>query len=386
MAKQLVWQQLVGQERVAQTLASAFSSNTLGHAYLFSGDAGVGKFQAALEICMALHCEHASQVPCFNCSSCTQILNYSHPDFHVVFPVTLDASHKSSGDSTKLSEAGWNYIAEETRYKLANPYSIEETRLKHIPVEWIRELNHSIMRGSVKGGVNTAIFCDVDTMQKESANAMLKTLEEPPARTMIILLTSRPHSVLPTIRSRCQIIRFGNIASQEMRQALIKVHAEGRDETSLDHVVERANGSMGKALLLLEESLDEFSEKAAALWEACASKMPWQRVNAELEALSQELLGGGWDYAAGEKLMLSFQFIVRKTYFQTIQGAQNYLSNESALSPEVPPLDIYKAEKLYASCENSVSAVRSRVNAHLVLLCLIMEIMEILHGKEYQAS
>ncbi len=220
--KKLVWKHVVGQRRIRDTLGTAFENASLGHAYLFSGPVGVGKFQTALELAFALLCNSTEEVPCYKCDACRQILTYAHPDFHCVFPLSLSKEHKAGGDSSKLSDDGWKYIAEQTRFKIENPYTVTESRIRHIPVEWIRELNHSIIRGTIQGNINVAIICDVDVMQAASANAMLKTLEEPPPNTIMFLLTPRPHAVLPTIRSRCQIIRFGSVAPDEATSALCR--------------------------------------------------------------------------------------------------------------------------------------------------------------------
>lgn len=382
MPKKLIWKNLVGQDRIKDTLAAAFENDSLGHAYLFCGAAGVGKFQAALELALAIHCTNNGDIPCYTCKSCRQILSFSHPDFHCVFPVTLESVHKSSGDSNKLSEEGWSFITQEMRKKLAAPYSLNESRLRHIPVEWIRELNHAIMRGTIQGKTNVAIICDVDIMQAASANAMLKTLEEPPQNTVILLLSQRPHSVLPTIRSRCQIFRFGSVASDILSNSLGKACSLDPDDPKIKQAVACAAGSYGKALSLIEESLDIFAGQANHLWELCVKETTWNAVIDALEMVTKEYLGGGWDYAAGEKLMISFLHLIRTNFFQSIDGTEKYINGVNATGAAIPIVSVETADKLYTSCEKAISAIRARGNVLLVLFTFLMSVSEIVHGKK----
>ncbi len=381
MSKTLVWKQLVGQNRVKETLSTAFMNGSLGHAYLFSGPAGMGKFQVALELARALLCTNENNVPCYTCESCRQIDSFSHPDFHCVFPIALDKEHKVSGENTKLSDSGWQFVGDETRKKIKNPYLLTETRLLRIPVDWIRELNHSIMRGTIQGKTNVAIICDVDVMQAGSANAMLKTLEEPPANTLMILLTQRPHTVLPTIRSRCQIIRFGSIAEDVLIRALSEECSLDADDAKVKHAVNNASGSYGKALSLVEESLDVFAEQAIHLWQLCAKKVPLNTMIERVEQVTEEYLGDGYDYAAGEKLLTSFLHIIRTTFFQGIPEKGKYINGIDTDNAGIH-VEVEMADQLFTSCEKAISAVRARGNVLLILITFLMSVSEILHGKE----
>jgi DNA polymerase-3 subunit delta' len=343
----------------------------------------VGKFQAALELAFALLCNREGEVPCYECESCRQILSYSHPDFHLVFPVHLEKSHKNSGDSSKLSEEGWKYISSEAQKRIDNPYSAVESRLWHIPVEWIRELNHSIMRGTIQGKTNVAILCGIDIMHQASANAMLKTLEEPPANTVIFLLSQRPHAVLSTIRSRCQTVRFGSISNEDLIPSLSSKSALNPQDPKILYAVQYAGGSYGKAQALIEESIDTYAEQAEYLWGLCVQKASYGKVTKALETIADESLGGGFDYAGAEKIMLSFLHIIRKTFFQNISGKEAYIIKSEKVSfPEVGSFSAGAMDNLYTSCESAISAVRARGNVLLVLITFLITITEILHGEK----
>jgi len=382
VAKKIVWKQFVGQQRIKDALASAFENNTLGHAYLFCGSAGTGKFQAALELAFALLCESDGEAPCYACRSCASLRGYAHPDFHLVFPLKLEKTHRSSGDSGSLSDEGWRHVAEETKKKIENPYTVSDTRLLNIPVDWIRELNHAIARGPVQGKKNISIICDVDVMQAITANAMLKTLEEPPPDTLIFLLSERPHAVLPTIRSRCQIFRFGSIAQEDMRKALSERCALDQHDPQIAYAIESADGSLGNALALIREPLNLFAEEAGKLWTLCVNRAPNAAVAQALEEVCENTLGGGYDYEAAQKLLLAFLHRLRTEFF----GAQPDQEQTGTAIPAGKTLFIAgeadMQARLFACCEKAISAVRARGNILLILITFVVSILEIMHGKD----
>jgi hypothetical protein len=164
--KTIDWKHLVAAARVKEMLSSAFSSGSLGHAYLFCGDEGVGKFAAALDMALALVCTGKATVPCLSCPACRKVLHNSHPDVHIILPVSLEKEHKSS-DGT-LNKTGWDFLSSTVVSKIVSPYPpLGYTGVPAIPVEWIKEVNHAILRGSVSGDRTVAIICGIDLMNKE---------------------------------------------------------------------------------------------------------------------------------------------------------------------------------------------------------------------------
>lgn len=382
MAQTLIWQRLVGQPRIKNALSTTFIKRSFGHAYLFCGPAGVGKFQAALELSLALLCENETEVPCYNCHSCKQILNFSHPDFHLVFPISLEAKHKNAGDSTKLSEKGWEYINELTRLKLTNPYDINESRLGNIPVEWIRELNQRIRKGATQGKINIAIICDIDIVLTNSANAMLKTLEEPPSNTLLLLLTQRPHAVLQTIRSRCQILRFGGISSSDLTQVLTNNESASPNRSALESIVECASGSYGKALQMLKESSDTYTQEANILLNLCLQNKSIPEISTTVEKIVLKNFDNGYNHAAVESLLLTILHLTRSLAFQSIGNLEKYIYLRTRENNSSSSLTITQTNKIIECCEKAIRAIRARGNILLVLFTFLVTLTEIIHGKK----
>ncbi|MFW5774783.1 MAG: ATP-binding protein [Chitinivibrionales bacterium] len=376
--RHLQWQHFVGHTRLKQTLAAAFDNNALGHAYLFSGDIGVGTFQAALELAMALLCDSDDAVPCYGCESCRQMTHHAHPDFHLVMPVALQKEHKSSDG--KLSDEGWKFISEQSRLRINNPYATpEQTGIPTIPVEWIRETNHAILRGSVKGKRNVAVFVDVDLMKKESANAILKTLEEPPAQTVIFLITQRMHGVLPTILSRCQIMRFGYLSPDDIRLVVEKKFSDLSAE-SVDNAVRCAGGSLAAAFGLIEQPLDLRLEEARRLWQICTGTDALSFA-AQLDEFVKDSLEGGKDYQSCERILTYMIYLIRDIFLSNIPGTQKYIrTGFSQPDTNLSRPDV--AQRLVSVCQDAISSVRVRGNLPLTLTTCALAIMEIMHGKE----
>jgi hypothetical protein len=383
MPQQIEWKKLIGQSKVKETLAQAYRGGHLGHAYLFCGPEGVGKFQAALELSLALHCEHPGIVPCYECDSCRKLLNYADPDFHCVFPVALESNHKSGSQGSDLSEEGWNYINEITMARLANPYQVSGTKLLNIPIDWIRELNESIMRGSTSGKINIAVIGDVDLMQAGAANAMLKTLEEPPPKTLMLLLTKNLFSTPPTIRSRCQVIRFGTISGSELSAGLCGKFSFPENDQKLKQIIVCSGGSFGIACSLVDESMDIYFEQASTLFRICVADTPPDVFTMTIEKVLNAVCSNSQDYLSAEKLLKAFFQIVRAIFFHNMGYKENYFIGILKNDTPAPQIDAGTTIALRAECESALSAIQARGNINLVVITFLMTIVELFHGEKY---
>jgi DNA polymerase III delta prime subunit len=395
-AKTIVWKNLVAQERVKEMLGSAFLSGNLGHAYLFCGEEGVGKFAAALELSLALLCAAGEGVPCYKCAPCRKALSGNHPDLHVIFPVLLDESHKSGGD---LNQKGWEFIASLVPKKISAPYmplSYEDEdidkaalhKVPSIPVEWIKEINEGILRGAVEGDRSATIFCDVDTMNAFSANAMLKTLEEPPANTYLFLTTSKPEAVLPTIASRCQIMRFGHVPAAHIKQELAAALGPGADETKITDAVYYSMGSLGRALALIKteeqgkglKTLEETALEVKEFWGLCSTGS-WLAVAPALDALAREK-----NFAVHEQFFTYLLYLMRNSFLQKTGRSENYIDGSNILADPNGIFDDPAAtDRLTRACNDALSGVRKYGHIGIILVNFVTTLMEILHVEKQQA-
>lgn len=236
---------IIGHQKIIEFLNKSVASGRLAHAYLFAGPAHLGKRLAALEFAKTLQCldnvvdsgDKASYFEyCEECASCRQINNSSHPDVLVVEP-----------------------IKEEIKGK---------TKEKEISIEQIRQVRQKIGLFAYYGQYKIVIIAQAEKMSGEAANALLKTLEEPPDKTIIILISSAPKGLLPTIISRCLSIKFGLIKAKEISRGLEKI---GCPKKSAEAFAMLVGGKPGLAMeyfrnqSLLREKEKEAEELVAFL-------------------------------------------------------------------------------------------------------------------------
>ncbi len=366
------WKKFIGQERIKGVLESALQSDTIGHAYLFCGSCGTGKFAGAVELAMALLCNDSECRPCYECDSCRKILHFAHPGLHIIMPMVFEKEHKS-GDG--LTGAGWELLSTSVRQRIAEPYRQQNlSGLPSIPLEWVREVNHAILRGSVDGRRNIVIIDGIDSMQKGAANAMLKTLEEPPAGTLMLLLTERIHAVLPTIVSRCQILRFAYLAPELLRSQLISRFSVQPDDHRLEELV--CTGSLGQSLYLLENSDEQIIKDACEFWKLTVGQN-WSAISEMIDRLCA--INNDSLY---EKMFTHIIRLLRNAFFRNIEGTENYIMGDRSFTVDLAVGSPEKLELLVELCEKAIKQVRSRVNITMVLVNFAIAAMEILNGQK----
>lgn len=221
------FENILGQDRPRQILKKALRSGRIPNSYLFYGQESVGKKLAAIELAKALNCEVSGPVDgCDQCSSCLKIEKRTHPDFFMLEP------EKSS------------------------PTAREAT----LKIDAVRELQRKLMYLPYEGQTKVAIINNAECMNPQAANSFLKTLEEPPAQTLIILIASNPYQLLPTIVSRCQGIRFYPLPSEAIRKIITRHLTSETGEAPPEELELRSQRSRGQVARALEEDLLETSQ------------------------------------------------------------------------------------------------------------------------------
>ena len=203
---------VMGHERPINLLQRAIAQDKVVHSYLFLGNEGIGKSLVALQFAKALNCLEGENQPdgCDRCLSCKKIDHHLHPDVSLIEP---------EGQTLKVDQ--------------------------------VREMQRALAYRPYEGRRRVFILTAADRMAPNMSNTLLKTLEEPPLHTMIILLANSPKWVLPTILSRCQSIRFNPLPSHLVSDWLAK--EKGLEEKEAHLLASLSEGSPGKALEIKEE-------------------------------------------------------------------------------------------------------------------------------------
>ncbi len=228
------------QDEVISRLLTAVREDRIPQAYLFHGPRGVGKTRTAIGLAQALNCT-GSGIPCGDCPPCRRIANLTHPDVRLLFPATRDEDSRPDEIAKRLEEYGAD------RYHL-----LEFARNASISIDRIREWKSEAGMSLSEGRRRVFILTDASRMLEEAAQSALKLIEEPPPGTHLILTTEEPSSLLPTIVSRCQQVRFRPLRRDTIEEILI---AEAElDPGAARLVATLSNGSLGRALALKEET------------------------------------------------------------------------------------------------------------------------------------
>lgn len=209
----MLFSDVIGHERPKAVLRAALRNDRVAHAYLFHGVDGIGKRLTAVRFAQAINCE-ADEGPsgpdaCGTCRSCRQIEALSHPDFVLIAP----------------------------DQEQANP---------QIKIEEIRALEEQMIYRPLVGRRRVVVIDEADRMTLGAANALLKTLEEPPGHSVLILVTSRPFALPATIRSRCQSLRFSAQSQQQVESALVE--KQGLSQFDARFLAAITQGRLGEAL------------------------------------------------------------------------------------------------------------------------------------------
>ena len=217
---------ILGQKQAKEFIRAALQRERLGHAYLFAGPDGVGKTLFAVELAKVLLCHKSQEVSCDQCRSCRMVDHGRHPDLTIV-------------------EA--------------------EPGKRIIKIEQARDLRNMLHLMPVEGDRRVVILREADHMEAPAANALLKTLEEPTSFTLLILTTCSPRTLLPTIRSRCQELRFAPLSTEQVQRILSEQRAPDDDkplftDEEIRLGAELSNGSAGRAIQIIESGCLEIYE------------------------------------------------------------------------------------------------------------------------------
>jgi len=227
------------------------------HALLFAGKEGSGNLPAAIAFAQHLFCsEKTLHGACGTCSSCVKVSKLVHPDLHLVFPIAKSKDVKSSADLIKeFREAFLNNI-----YLSLNDWFSElsaDNKQPIIPVEEANDILKKLSYTSYEGSYKIMIIWQPEKMNQEAANKLLKILEEPPEKTIFVLVSNHPDQLLATIISRVQQIPFYNCSEQEISEALVsnyQVNPEVAKQTAM-----LANGNYAEAVALLTHNEESVS-------------------------------------------------------------------------------------------------------------------------------
>jgi DNA polymerase-3 subunit delta' len=262
---------IIGQRALKQQFIHEINHEKVSHAQLFLGKNGYGSLALALGFCQYLFCEN-KQVDdsCGVCPGCIKVSDLQHPDLHFTFPVIL-ADHKTSNGAMDL----WREQVKNAPYfGLSHWGSFIDTKGRKplIGSDESQEIIKKLALKSYEGGYKIMIVWMADEMNPTCSNKLLKILEEPPSKTLFLLVAENQEKLLPTILSRTQLVKIPRIYSDEL--SLFLRNKGVYPSESIDSVVGRVEGDYLEAieLLTVSEAHDKNREMFILLMRVCYKK------------------------------------------------------------------------------------------------------------------
>lgn len=372
--------QIPGQKAIIGKLIRSVKEERVSHAQLFAGPEGCGSMALALAYARYISCENRSDTDsCGICKSCIKYDKMIHPDLHFVFPVI-----KGKKATDPVSD---NYLGEWREFVGKSPYFTFNNWLDFIEVgnaqgmifaseagEIIKKLNLKTFESDFK----IMIIWLPEKMHQATANKLLKMIEEPPEKTLFLLVTEEPDKVIPTILSRCQLVKIPSFSSIDIEKYLImRFGLTAEKATDFSRV---SVGNLTRAIDLCENE-----ESSIANLERFKSLMrfAWKRDVLSIISWSEEVATTGRE---AQKNFISFSMrLLRENLMLSLDQLKNnivFLTGEEAsfsgkFHPFITPLNVYPLTEEF----NQVySHIEANGNAKIIFLDLALKVTRLIRS------
>jgi len=255
----MLFKDILGQIHIKNHLTKSAEAGRIAHAQLFVGPEGSGTLPMAIAYAQYLLCGNVGGENAGENTACNlKFEHFSHPDLHFVFPV-------ATTDGIKSHPVSDHFMVEWRQFLSESPYGSLFDWLRNlgiqnkqglISVDEATDINKKLALKAYEGGYKVMIIWMADKMNGPSANKLLKLLEEPPAKTVFILITENIGDLLQTIVSRCQVIDFMGLSESVIAEALVS--RENCDPIQAKKIAHQSEGNYNKALHIFRKENDEF--------------------------------------------------------------------------------------------------------------------------------
>ncbi|MDR0962596.1 MAG: DNA polymerase III subunit delta [Mediterranea sp.] len=372
----MLFKDIIGQEVIKQHLIQEVKEGRVAHAQLFCGAPGVGKLPLALAYARYLCCVRPTDTDaCGTCPSCIKWNKLVHPDVHFVFPIVKKGNAAVCDD----------YIATWRRLLLASPYFAYNqwldaldagTSQAYIFAKESDEISRKLSLKSSEGGYKICIIYLPEKMYKDNVfgNKLLKLLEEPPSKTLFLLVSENPDAILTTILSRTQRINIPKLEEHEIADALQQRYGvQPADSHILAHL---SNGSFVKALeeIHLNEDNEIFFELFTSLM-----RLSYARKIREMKQWSEQLAGMGREK---QKNFLEYaQRMIRENFIYNFHRKQmNYLTvqEENFSTRFAPFINERNVMEMMHELSEAQAHIEQNVNAKMVFFDFALKMIVLL--------
>ncbi len=378
--------EVIGQKHVKSHLSKTIENGRIPHAQLFVGKAGSGILPLAIAYVNKILCdEHPEGSPEYQICA-KKIAKLSHPDLHFIYPV-------NTNDSVKKNAVSANFTVEWQKFVAENPYASLfdwlqslgiENKQGNISVNEAQDMLKTLSLKSYEGGYKVMIIWMAEKMNGECSNKILKIVEEPPEKTLLLLLTENEEHIITTIRSRCQKLDFPLLSEDDISQSLIEKH--GVQATRAKKISRQANGDFNRALHILKHDSDDLVfEQWFISWVRTAFKAKGNKgaIN-ELLKWSDDIAGKGREV---QKKFLSYcQEVFRQALLKNYKldsllffEAEDKNFSIEKFAPFIHQNNIFD---ITTAIEDATYHIERNGNAKIIFTDLSIQLTRLIHKKE----
>jgi DNA polymerase-3 subunit delta' len=376
-----MFESVIDQEHIGRMLMNAFRSGHLPHAMIFVGSEGVGKDAVALELARLILCPNGKGDD--NCSSCHRAAKIGHPDLQFVVP--LPRSTGSSCDEplgVKLKASTEEDLIAQLKLKAENPYhAIQLADARYILIDQIRALKRMVSLRSYEHGAKVYIISQAHCLTDEAQVSLLKILEEPPLNTYIILTATTDTALLPTIRSRCQQIKFPPLSVTAIETALVE--RNGVDPERAKMISKMTDGGYRRAVELLNDDSILQRDDVLGFLRAAYIGKPLDLHNCVVKMTQRRSVN---DIEEALKSMLSFLHDAWTLKIDQSFDALAFADNRDTVLKFSKTLNQHSLEEFEELVELAIEDIRGNVIPGLVMITLGFHIHQLFHQKKAQAA
>jgi len=381
----MLFQEILGQEHIKNHLKRSADLGRIAHAQLFVGPEGCGTLPMAIAYAQYILCQNSGENNTGNSACNLKFEQVSHPDLHFAFPVAGTEDVKSHPVSS-------NFLTEWREFLSENPYAGLFDWLQKIGIEKKQgiisvheaaEVNKALSLKAFEGGYKVMIIWMAEKMNTQAANKLLKLLEEPPSKTIFILIAESKDAILQTILSRCQVLDFIGLSETEIANGLRDRFQ--CDEKLAHRIAHQSEGNFNKALQLFFKDEDDYPfEEWFIEWVRSAFKA---KGNA---AAIQDLIAWSEKIASlGREVQKQFLHYCIQFFRQAM--LQNYQVNQLVyFEPETsnfqlekfaPFVDGGNIMEIYKELDDAIYHIERNGNSRLILTDLSIKLTRLIHKK-----
>lgn len=381
----MFFKDILGLSHIKNHLSSSADAGRIPHAQLFVGPEGCGLLPMALAYAQYIICQNTGGENENGNAACNLKFNsFTHPDVHFAFPVANSDKVKSHAVSNHYMKEWRQFVSEQPYGNLFDWYRLIEIEKKQgqIGVDEAQDIVRKLYLKSYEGGYKVMLIWMAEKMNTAAANKLLKLIEEPPDKTIFLLLCVDEEQIIQTIRSRCQVVHFPPLAEDAIANALLEKGAAKPEAMRIAH---EANGNFNKALdLLNNDSEDLVFENWFVQWVRSAFKAKGNKAAIhELLLWSEELAKTGRET---QKKFLHYCIIVMRQALMINYGAEElaYLKIHAdgfQLKKFAPFVHENNILDITNELEEAIYHIERNGNAKIIFTDLSIKLTRLLHRK-----